>query len=177
MYKTIRNHMVQDKTKSDDILHRKGFDVDTYLLKMSPRYRKIIQAITDHMWDLLRVPFDDYGEIRGISGANIGVPLNIIGLRVTKEAEGVCKRREGASFFMINPHITKRSKKLRTVRSNCGSLILPEKIEVERHEWVEVEYFDTHGNSMKNKFDGAFGSTLQHEIDHNLGVLITDKTK
>lgn len=177
MYKTIRNHVVQNETKYDAILHRKGFDVNMFLFKTSKGYKKIIQSIVDHMWDLLRVSFDDYGEIRGISGANVGVPLNIIGIVVTKEAEEVCKKKEGGSLFMINPRITKKSKKLMTVKSNCGSLNLPEKIEVERHEWVEVEYFDTHGNLKKNKFTGAFGSTVQHEIDHNLGVLITDKQK
>lgn len=176
MYETICNHIVQNGSKEDEVLHKKGFDVNMNLFKTSPRYKGIISFIINHMWDLLRINFPDYGKIRGISGANVGVPFNIVAIKVTEGAEKSCGgKKEGSTFFMINPRITSKSRETKTVRSNCGSIRLPKKIGVKRHEWIRVVYYDTMGKRRIGKFDGSFGSTIQHEIDHNLGVLITDK--
>lgn len=173
----IDDHIVQDRWLDSGILHRKGFDVNMYLFRTSGGYKSLILSIIEHMHDLTMEDFSNYGAVKGISGANIGIPLNIVGIRITKEAEKVCDGEEDTIFFMINPRIVSKSEETGVVKSNCGSIRLQEKIEVERYEWIKVEYYDTNGERKEDKFDGAFGSTLQHEIDHNLGILITDRTK
>lgn len=174
MNNNICDHIVQDQWSDNDVLHRRGFDVNIHLFRTSAGYKGLISSIIEHMWKLTLEDFSDYGAVKGISGANIGIPLNIVGIRVTKEAEKICSSH-GAFFFTINPHIVSRSKETKIVKSNCGSIRLQKAIEVKRYKWIEVEYYDPDGEKRRDKFDGAFGSTLQHEIDHNLGILITDK--
>lgn len=112
--------------------------------------------------------FSNYPKLAGISGANIGVPWNII----------LVKNRHEKSLTMINPSVFGMSEGKITVQSNCGSLLLPKKISVERREWVEVSYYDVAGIPQKQRFAVEDkGCTVQHEIDHNRGVLITDFDK
>lgn len=176
---SISDHIVQKQWSENDILHRKCFDVNMRLFEASMGYKKVIRLVIEHMHDVITTNFSDYDTVVGISGANVGIPLNIVGLLVPgiQEVEETCNSAEGEIFFMINPRIVAKSKEVRTVKSNCGSIRLREKIEIERHEWVEVEFRDEEGRSRKEKFEGAFGSTLQHEIDHNMGILIVDKEK
>ena len=173
---SICRYIVQARTSGEydtDILHRKGFDVNMRLFRRSSKYRSIVLDIIQYMGKLAELDFTDYDELSGISGANIGIPLNIIGVRATKDMEpGIVK---DTMVFMINPKIVDNSTETRVVKSNCGSLRLPEKVEVERCRWVEVTYLDLTGAEKTVKFDGAMGSTIQHEIEHNLGVLITDR--
>jgi len=69
------------------------------------------------------------------------------------------------------------------VESNCGSLNLEESIPVERHESVTVKYypFPIEGEEYAAEFhlpivETFTSGTIQHEIEHNNGILITDKT-
>lgn len=163
---TICNYIIQNQLSGNCILHRRGFEVNIHLFKKSFGYRHLILSTIDYMKEVIQKSFVDYNKIKGISGANIGIPLNIVGIG-----------EKDTTFFMINPHIVSESRKTKIVKSNCGSIRLQEKIEVKRYEWIKVEYYDTDGGKRRDKFDGAFGFTLQHEIDHNLGILITDKTK
>ena len=111
--------------------------------------------------------YENYPKLAGLSGANIGIPFNIIA--VSKNDEIIC---------MLNPSIVKMSKQTRIVSSNCGSLNLREKISVSRREWVDVSYYDIFGRHNQERFTIANGgATIQHEIDHNRGVLIIDTDK
>jgi peptide deformylase len=111
--------------------------------------------------------YDNYPKLAGLSGANIGIPFNIIALLKNDEI-----------VYMINPSIIKMSKQIRMISSNCGSLNLKEKISVLRREWIDVSYYDTFGRHNQERFTIAEGgSTIQHEIAHNRGILITDGTK
>jgi len=132
--------------------------------------------IIKYMGKLSKCDFLDYSKLQGISGANLGIPFNIVGVRATAKAikDGL-SAIEGTLFFLINPKVVEESKETYIVMSNCGSIRLPKKIKVERHEWVKVGYYDLTGAPKEDVFKGAFGSTLQHEIEHNLGILITDK--
>ena len=47
--------------------------------------------------------------------------------------------------------------------------------EVERAEYVEVEYTDGRGQRQFLKADGLLAVCLQHEMDHLDGILFTDK--
>lgn len=101
---------------------------------------------------------EGYKTPHGYSGANAGIPWNIIAL-----ADGT---------IMINPRITWHSEARKTSLSNCGSLTLKKPIKIWRYANVRGEYFDIQGNP--STFEGYL-PTVQHEIDHNNGILITDR--
>lgn len=163
---TISDFLVQDRMSSEtdtEILHHKVFDVNIRLYNKKGQYHFIIQLIVKYMSKIERMEFTDYSKIKGISGANIGLAVNIIGVMRDKEM----------SFF-LNPKITKKSDKTLVITSNCGSIRLSERIKVKRHKWVEIEYYDLDGKKTVRRCAGTFGYTVQHEIGHNLGILITD---
>jgi peptide deformylase len=60
--------------------------------------------------------------------------------------------------------------------SNCGSIRLEKPIKVGRYAEIEVEWYDEEGKFHKEWRNIETGSlTIQHEIDHNLGILITER--
>lgn len=162
---TIKNFIVQSG-EDNDILHRKLFDVNIRLFNNNKKYRHLILNIVHYMKKVAKKKFKDYTAAKGISGANVGIPFNIIGI----------KNGSKWSFF-LNPACVKKSRKKRTTKSNCGSLCLKEPIKIKRHVWVEVEYYNLKGKREMQRFDGCYGYTVQHEIDHNMGILITNKRK
>lgn len=141
-----------------DILKRKNFDVNLRLIQSSPAYRNIIHSCCDYILTLATSTREGYRKPRGFSGANAGIPFNIIAT-----AKGL---------VMINPHIIYASAAMREQASNCGSLTLETDIIVARHACVRIEYWDREGNHQEIV---GYLPTEQHEIDHNLGILITDR--
>jgi peptide deformylase len=165
----IAEVLVQKGEECSDYLTRPLFQVNMRLFGTVVGYKKTVITMINHMKELMNINgFEDYPKLSGISGANIGVPWNVIVVRMSDKKDGL--------LVMINPVICKMSDKTITVQSNCGSLRLPEKIPVNRREWVEVSYFDELGKLKKQRFTIGLecGGTIQHEIDHNRGVLITD---
>lgn len=164
--KKVEHFLIQKGEHQGDCLTRPLFDVNIRRFKYVPAYRNIVIAAISYMRILLMdYEYSNYPRLAGISGANVGVPWNII----------LVKMKDEKCLTMINPSVTSLSDGKITVQSNCGSLRLPEKIAVERREWMEVFYYDIKGEPKKGKFaveDRA--CTIQHEIDHNRGVLITD---
>lgn len=165
---SVTDFIVQEfkKDEDTDILHRKSFDVNIRLYTSNNSYNYLIASIISYMKIIIHTNFKDYAKLKGLSGANIGVPFNII-VVVPSTTNNV--------ITMINPKIIKKSTTTHTVKSNCGSLCLEKPIEVERYDWVDVEWYDETGNYQHDRFKGALGSTIQHEIEHNLGILISDR--
>ena len=172
----VSDWLVQDKEEHDDCLHRPLFPVNVRLYNDNAGYRSVIQDIVEYMFEVTIKKFKDYPTLRGLSGANVGIPYNIVVLRSP----------DYNNLVYINPVIIKKWGGTRTVESNCGSLNLKEKIEVERHKKILVslyEYdFEIQGPKDPLKqtdeiFTGADASTMQHEIDHNNGILITNPTR
>jgi len=148
-----------------DILTRRLFDVNIRLLKTSLSYRHIIQVCCDEIAWAARAEKKGYKKPHGWSGANAGVPFNIIAVM-----------REGRAVVMINPKITKEyGEEIKTL-SNCGSLTLEKPIPVIRKEFIDLEYYTIECEKIvETKVDRYSGSfTILHEINHNLGILITD---
>lgn len=164
----IAEMIVQLGEEHDQALHMAAAPVNMRLFRSNPYYRMLILRIDDMMRRMMKMKYEDYAAVRGISGANIGVPLNIV----------VINTKEDPKTF-LNPKVVSASDEMRTAKSNCGSLNLPKSIAVKRHEWVEVEYYDCAGDKHTETFTMGEGTvpsgTLQHEIDHNLGILITDR--
>ena len=166
--------IVQNGKEHDDCLHRPGFDVHVKMFNENKEFNRVIHRIIDYMKTVLCIDFRDYNKLKGISGANIGIPLNIVAVMHNNIVE-----------VFINPSITKVSRSKITVLSNCGSLNLLEPISVERHTWIQVKWMDIGGKQQEKHFTAHnndkevpnIAFTLQHEIDHNKGVLITSLKK
>lgn len=168
---SIKDFVAQDNNSLEhDVLNRKLFDVNIRFFRNNEQYRGIILDICNYMAVAMEKSFDDYPYVSGISGANLHIPFNIIAYR-----DG--GKKKGKPVIMINPVVIGKSKETRTIESNCGSLILKEKIKVERNEEVTVKYWDISGKSKTETFTlSNGGGTIQHEIEHNMGVLITTKS-
>jgi peptide deformylase len=75
---------------------------------------------------------------------------------------------------IINPVITKRSRKMYTDEEGCLSLpglVYP----VERHSGVRVEGLDEDGQPVEIDAEEHLARVFQHEIDHLDGVLFIDR--
>jgi peptide deformylase len=116
----------------------------------------------------LNTKYDDYKNVKGISGANVGIPYNII---IVKEKDG------GKDLVFINPAVIDISKEMVEVESNCGSIVLAEPIKIKRYKKILLSWYDEeNGHVHSEEFTGRLGNTIQHEVEHNQGILITDKT-
>jgi peptide deformylase len=84
--------------------------------------------------------------------------------------------RRQPALILINPLIVQRSPEssLRVWREEC--LVLPPtfRATVLRDAWIDVEYQTIQGLWKKIRLDGERSRALQHEMDHDRGILITD---
>ena len=57
-----------------------------------------------------------------------------------------------------------------------GCLSIPKKeFLVKRHNNITIEYQNTHGETITEKFTGLEARIIQHELDHLNGILVCDK--
>ncbi len=159
-----------DNPEDLPFLRTKLFDVNIRLFKSNPRYRDIIEDCCHLIKYCATTKMDGYKLPHGMSGANVGIPFNIIGIVRNRGTDlAVCD-------IMINPKTIQYRGKLVETESNCGSIRLEKSIKIKRYEEILVEYYDIDGEPNRELFNRHEGSfTIQHEIDHNLGILITDR--
>lgn len=153
-----------------DILRRQLFDVNMRLFRVNRRYRTMIIGICDYIaWNTV-TPKVGYKVPHGFSGANAGIPFNIIAVK--RKIAGVV-----TAVVMINPKITRMHGETIVSDSNCGSLMLPQPIKVMRRQYIDFNYFNINGEHVieENCTREGGGLTIQHEVDHNIGILITDR--
>ncbi len=165
---TIQDNLIEWEYKED--LHRSLFDVSIRLYHSSRLYKCIVDDSLNYLSIMFLKKFSDYQKIKGVSGANLGIPFNIIAVKL----------QTGDTLVMVNPKILVQEGKIRKVNSNCGSLVLDNPIEVIRRDRIEIEYYvrDDYGDKLSyciNRFEGAEASTIQHEVDHNNGITILDR--
>ena len=152
---------------SEDLpfLTTKLFDVNVRLLKSSILYRIIINSTISYLQTLCKTTFEDYSSFKGMSGANAAIPFNIIVIKRNTKYE-----------IMLNPRIRRYSNTKLKIKSNCGSIRLTNPIEIERYYGVEVEWYDLEcAKHIEYRTPKTGSLTIQHEIEHNLGILITDR--
>lgn len=151
-------HLSNEEDK--DILTRKLFNVNLRLMRTSLAYRNIIEQAAAFIVECANTTREGYKTPHGFSAANAGLPFNIIAVR-------------GSEVAILNPRVIADSGLLkRRSSSNCGSLTLTEPIEIERFALVKIEFWDL--NLVRHIIEGYL-PTHQHEIDHNNGILITDR--
>jgi peptide deformylase len=124
-----------------------------YLKKCLDKYRKLT----------------GYG--RGIAAVQIGIPERFSVIYTPQKL-----------LIIVNPKITKRSKKLLKYPEMCMSAI-PVIAPVIRPAWIEFDYYDEKGvlNHWNQKDDNDTGRMMnrvfQHEINHMNGVINIDIVK
>jgi peptide deformylase len=165
------DHITHIRNKEDEVyLRTKHFPVNMRLFNTSKQYREIILAQCEYIRSLCLTKMEGYKLPHGMSSANAGLAFNIIAFAVNRG------RSSSYAEVMINPEIVGHTTDIITSQSNCGSLTLQEPIIVQRYEEIEVSWYDVDGNFQIGTFDRAAGSlTIQHEVDHNNGILITDR--
>jgi len=166
---TVQENKIVGEYK--EYLHTPLFDVNVRLYSSSRQYRWVVNESLNYLDSMFLREFSDYPEIKGVSGANLGIPFNIISVRL----------RDDSILSMINPKILERSKKTKTVESNCGSLVLDKPVKVTRNTEIKIEYCTEascyeSGKLMRveRRFKDSEAFTIQHEIDHNNGITILD---
>ncbi len=101
----------------------------------------------------------------GLAGPQVGVLERIFTWEVDDEFGTI-----------INPVISKRSRKMFSDEEGCLSLpglVYP----VERHLKVRVEGIDELGNTVKIDAEEHLARVFQHEIDHLDGILFIDRVE
>jgi peptide deformylase len=157
---------------SEDVQYLKGkaFPVNMRLFRTSPEYKAIVLQCCEYIKKLALTKMDGYKKPHGMSGANLAIPFNIIAFVANRGTE------YETAEIMINPTVESYSEKKVKTRSNCGSIRLTEPIEITRFQSVRVSWYDENGVLRIATLDREHGGfTIQHEIDHNLGILITDR--
>lgn len=121
-----------------------------------------VRALVDDLRDTLADFRSRKGFGRGIAAPQIGSSKQVIFLNY--EIQGA----------LINPRITKRSKRTFLLWDDCFSFpdIL---VKVVRNETIAVSYLDESGTRRKINATAALSELLQHEIDHLNGVLAIDR--
>ena len=158
-------------SNEEDVIFLKSklLPVNIRLMKSSGIYRGLILKQCEYIKFLALTTMDGYKKPHGMSAANAGLAFNIIGIvknRGTKDE--YCK-------ILINPEIKEYLGNFIPVKTNFGSVVLDSPIEIYRYETVDVCYYDENGDIWRHLFSRQDGSlTIQHEIDHNNGILITD---
>ena len=125
------------------------------------------QLITD-LWETMH-----HADGVGLAAPQLGKPIRLF------VVDGACisdDRPELKDFkrVMINPIIIEESVSRCSYSEGC--LSLPDiHIDIERPEWMEIEYTDEFMERKRERLTGFACRMVQHEYDHLEGVLFTDK--
>ncbi|MRI58316.1 MAG: peptide deformylase [Epsilonproteobacteria bacterium] len=125
--------------------------------------------------ELHRLLDDMYETMRakngiGLAAIQVAVPLRALIINLPDE-EG--NQHKEDLLEIINPKIVQSKG---SIVYTEGCLSVPEYYEdVERSEWVRVEYQDRYGNPKSLEAEGLLAVALQHEMDHLDGHLFIEK--
>lgn len=103
----------------------------------------------------------------GIAAPQVGINRNIIWVQRFD--------KPGEPFEVyLNPKITWSSALLRKGTEGC--LSIPDlNGEVLRNYTIQISYYDRHGKFQKEMVEGFTAVIFQHETDHLMGILFTDR--
>lgn len=117
----------------------------------------------DELWDLRRNLWD---TIQHHGGYGLAAPQ-------------IGKRWRAFIFqgiLCVQPIITRLGSSTSIEEEGCLSIpgVL---VQVERSDWIKVEYSTLTGEKIKSKLTGFSARVFQHEFDHLDGILIIDRGK
>ena len=134
------------------------------LFKVNREYQDLILKCCAYIEKCAFSKKEGYKIPHGWSGANAGIPFNIISILYDDDY-----------ITMINPRITRWSGCSTKVKTNCGSFTLKTPILVSRDKEIDIEYISPYGLDEIIRWTNIGptpGYTIQHEIEHTLGILI-----
>lgn len=106
----------------------------------------------------------------GLAAIQVGVPLRALLINLPDD-EG--NQYPENLIEVINPVIVD---KRGSTSYTEGCLSVPDYYDdVERAEWIKVEFQDRHGNKKEIETDGLLAIAFQHEMDHLDGHLFIEK--
>lgn len=124
----------------------------------------------------LHILLDDMNETMiagngiGLAAIQIGVPLRVLLINLPDEEENQYPEN---LLEVINPIILEK-KGSTTYTEGC--LSVPDYYDdVERAEWIRVEFYNRHGKRQEIEADGLLAIAFQHEMDHLDGHLFIEK--
>ncbi|MFV0149015.1 peptide deformylase [Empedobacter falsenii] len=125
-----------------------------------------IKLLADRMYATVQ---DEASKGVGIAAPQIGINRNAVWVQRFD--------KEGEPFeFIINPKITWYSDIVRYGREGC--LSIPDIFgKVHRSLVLRLEYFDLDGHFHDEIVEGFTAVIFQHEYDHLIGTLFTDRIK
>lgn len=125
-----------------------------------------IKLLADRMYATVQ---DEVSKGVGIAAPQIGINRNAVWVQRFD--------KEGEPFeFIINPKISWYSEIVRHGREGC--LSIPDIFgKVYRSLVLRLEYYDLEGNFHDETVEGFTAVIFQHEYDHLIGMLFTDRIK
>jgi peptide deformylase len=164
----VSEHLLQDSIKEEsDALRYILPDVNIRLFTSNEPYRKIVLHAIEYLEWHLKCIFEDATGVKGVSGAIVGIPWNIIAYKDQSNTTRVC----------INPKIINESNTKITTKTSCGSFITKDNVYVKRCSTIDLEFHDINGQKVLQKgiTKDMGGYSIQHEVEHNQGICIVDK--
>ncbi len=129
------------------------------------RFDKELHTLLDDMYETMIAK-----NGIGLAAIQVAVPMRALIINLPDE-EG--KQHKEDLLELINPVIVE-SRGTQVYTEGC--LSVPEYYDdVERAEWVRVEYHDRYGNKKRIETDGLLAVAIQHEMDHLDGHLFIEK--
>ena len=157
------------------------YDILIYGNPMLREKAKSIENVDDNIGqlakDMLETMYDRNGL--GLAAEQIGhtESICVIDVPLEKDAEGENGTRDNPNIsmplVMINPGITKMSGEQERQE---GCLSFPELfISIKRAAETTVTFTNLHNEKVTIEVKGLLARTVQHEIDHLNGILLTDR--
>jgi peptide deformylase len=125
-----------------------------------------------HAAKLLKCTADQNGAV-GLAAQQCGVNARMVYL---SPKTTISASTSQIGTILVNPYIVARSpeKDMRVWVEEC--LVLPSSFRATllRDDWIDVQYNSIDGHQYLKRFRGEASRCLQHEMDHDRGILIID---
>lgn len=132
----------------------------------SPKIKRIITDLVDTM---------RASNLIGIAAPQIGQSFQIFVTEIRKTINRKIKDKDELRIF-INPKIVKFSKKVNIGYEGCGSVGSAQIFgPVKRSAEVIIEALNEKGEKFTLKAQDLLARVIQHELDHIIGIVFTDK--
>lgn len=137
-----------------------------------------ITNIDDEIREFANILMELMWEYDGVGLAAPQIGNNIAMIATTQRKKMPTWKSADKDFLgetlLINPEIIEHSKEMQISEEACLSIPW-EQGNVERYQWIVVQFQDIKGKLKKLKYSGFSACVIQHEIDHLKGTLFTDK--
>lgn len=135
---------------------------------------RISQNLALRASEMLRRTAEREGAV-GLAAQQCGINIRMIYLQLENN-NGRSAGETSNGITMINPKIVERSAEEDLLVWNESCLVLPPTFTatVLRDSMVRVRFQDCQGRTQERRFENEAARALQHEMDHDRGILVTD---